>query len=176
MAVFCAEMKGFMGQYNGGNIGVLLCEPGSRRTTLRILVSLLALAGLIRGDQASQESEGHLKGLSLEQLGNIEVVQGTEDDARLPAGGIDVALLVDVYHEFDHPREMMEGIVRGLKPGGRVILIEYRAEDPNVMIKPHHKMSEDQAKKEMAAVGLVHVKTSEDLPQQHFMVFQKPAK
>jgi ubiquinone/menaquinone biosynthesis C-methylase UbiE len=83
--------------------------------------------------------------------------------------------MVDAYHEFDHPREMMEAIVRALKPGGRVIDLEYRAEDENVLIKPHHKMSEAQAIKEMAAVGLVHLKTLHELPQQHFLIFQKPA-
>ena len=106
---------------------------------------------------------------------NVQPILGTIEDPKLPEGQVDVALMVDAYHEFDHPREMMEGIARGLKPGGRVILIEYRAEDPNVMIKPHHKMTEAQAKKEMAAVGLMHVKTIEELPQQHLMVFEKPA-
>jgi 2-polyprenyl-3-methyl-5-hydroxy-6-metoxy-1,4-benzoquinol methylase len=107
---------------------------------------------------------------------NVEPILGTIEDPKLPEGQVDVALMVDAYHEFDHPREMMQGIVKGLKAGGRVILIEYRAEDPNVMIKPHHKMTEAQAKKEMAAVGLVHVKTIDDLPQQHLMVFEKPGK
>jgi hypothetical protein len=81
--------------------------------------------------------------------------------------------MVDAYHEFDHPREMMEGIVRALKPGGRVVLVEYRGEDPEVPIKPLHKMTEAQAKKEMAAVGLDHVKTHADLPRQHVMIFRK---
>ena len=106
---------------------------------------------------------------------NVQPILGTIEDPKLPEGQVDVALMVDAYHEFDHPREMMEGIAKGLKPGGRVILIEYRAEDPNVMIKPHHKMTVAQAKKEMAAVGLKHVKTVEELPQQHLMVFEKPA-
>ena len=106
---------------------------------------------------------------------NVEPTLGTETDPKLPEGAVDVVLMVDAYHEFDHPREMMEAIVKALKPGGRVIDLEYRAEDPNVPIKPHHKMTEAQAKKEMAAVGLVHVKTLHDLPQQHFMIFQKPA-
>ena len=101
---------------------------------------------------------------------------GKEDDPKLPEAGVDVVLMVDAYHEFDHPREMMLAIVKALKPGGRVIDVEYRAEDPKVEIKPHHKMSEAQAIKEMAAVGLKHVKTMEDLPQQHFMVFEKPEK
>ncbi len=107
---------------------------------------------------------------------NVEPLLGTIEDPKLPAGTVDLAFMVDAYHEFDHPREMMEGIMKGLKPGGRVVLIEYRAEDPRVEIKPHHKMTEEQAKKEMAAVGLKHVKTVEDLPQQHFMVFEKPKK
>ena len=112
-------------------------------------------------------AEGHVT--------NVEPVRGTTQDPGLPEGKVDVVLMVDAYHEFDHPREMMEAIVRALKPGGRVIDLEYRAEDPQVMIKPHHKMSEAQVKKEMAAVGLVHLKTARDLPQQHFFVFQKPA-
>jgi predicted methyltransferase len=102
-------------------------------------------------------------------------VLGTIDDPKLPVNGVDVALMVDAYHEFDHPREMMEGIVKSLKPGGRVVLVEYRAEDPKVAIKPHHKMTEAQAKKEMAAVGLRHVETKEDLPLQHLMIYEKPA-
>ena len=107
---------------------------------------------------------------------NVEPVLGKVDDPNLPGGAVDVALLVDAYHEFDHPREMMTGIVRALKPGGRVVLVEYRGEDPDVPIKPLHKMTEAQAKKEMAAVGLGHVKTFEDLPRQHVMVFQKGEK
>lgn len=104
---------------------------------------------------------------------NVETILSTVEDPKLPEGKVDVALMVDAYHEFDHPREMMDGIAKGLKPGGRVILVEYRAEDPNVMILPHHKMTIDQAKKEMAAVGLTFVESKEDLPQQHFMVFEK---
>lgn len=108
------------------------------------------------------------------RAGNVEPILGTVTDPQLPGDSVDVVLMVDAYHEFDHPREMMEAIVKSLKPGGRVIDLEYRAEDPDVPIKPHHKMTEAQAKKEMAAVGLVHLKTLHDLPQQHFMVFQKP--
>jgi predicted methyltransferase len=71
---------------------------------------------------------------------------------------------------------MMQGIFRALKPGGRVVLVEYRGEDSDVPIKPLHKMTEAQAKKEMAAVGLEHIKTLPDLPRQHVMIFRKPAK
>jgi ubiquinone/menaquinone biosynthesis C-methylase UbiE len=108
-----------------------------------------------------------------EHVSNVQTILGTIEDPNLPENKVDVVLMVDSYHEFDHPREMMLGIVKGLKSGGRVIDIEYRAEDPEVNIKPHHKMTEAQAIKEMAAVGLRHVKTFEDLPQQHLMVFEK---
>jgi ubiquinone/menaquinone biosynthesis C-methylase UbiE len=108
------------------------------------------------------------------RITNVQPVLGTIEDPKLPAGAVDVVLMVDAYHEFDHPREMMEGIVRGLKPGGRVVLVEYRAEDEKVRIKPHHKMTEAQAIKEMGAAGLKHVQTKEDLPLQHVIFFQKP--
>ena len=107
-------------------------------------------------------------------LRNVEPLLATETDPRLPAGAVDLALLVDAYHEFSHPREVMTGIVQGLKRGGRVVLIEYRAEDPDVPILELHKMTQTQARKEMAAVGLVWVETKNGLPQQHFMVFRKP--
>lgn len=109
-----------------------------------------------------------------QRISNVEPVLGTTRDPKLPSNSVDVVVMVDAYHEFDHPREMMEAIVRALRPRGRVIDLEYRAEDPQVMIKPHHKMTEAQVKKEMGAVGLVHVKTLETLPQQHFLIFQKP--
>ncbi|HEX4797512.1 MAG TPA: class I SAM-dependent methyltransferase [Humisphaera sp.] len=104
---------------------------------------------------------------------NVEPILGTIEDPKLPANAVDVALMVDAYHEFDHPREMMLAIVKSLKVGGRVIDIEYRGEDPDVQIKPHHKMTQAQAIREMEAVGLHHVKTYDDLPQQHLMVFEK---
>jgi ubiquinone/menaquinone biosynthesis C-methylase UbiE len=107
-------------------------------------------------------------------IGNVVPVLGEIDDPRLPEGGVDVALLVDAYHEFSHPREMMRGIYRALRPGGRVVLVEYRAEDPDVPIKPLHKMSEKQARAEMSAAGLEWVETREVLPRQHFLVFRKP--
>jgi ubiquinone/menaquinone biosynthesis C-methylase UbiE len=83
---------------------------------------------------------------------NVQPVLGEVADPKLPTNGLDVALFVDAYHEFSHPREMMEAIVRALRPGGRVVLVEYRAEDKEVPIKPLHKMTEAQAKLEMAAV------------------------
>lgn len=104
---------------------------------------------------------------------NVTPILGTISDPKLPDERVDVVLMVDAYHEFSHPREMMQGIVSGLKKGGKVALVEYRAEDPNVPIRPRHKMTVAQARKEMAAVGLTWVETVDVLPQQHLMFFQK---
>lgn len=109
-----------------------------------------------------------------EQLTGIEPVQGAEDDPHLPPESIDVALMVDAYHEFAYPREMMQHLRQALKPGGKVVLAEYRAENPLVLIKRLHKMSERQVQKEMRAVGLNWLKTDESLPQQHLLFFEKP--
>ena len=98
---------------------------------------------------------------------------GREDDPNLPPESIDLALMVDAYHEFAYPREMMESIVDALKPGGRVVLLEYRQENPMIMIKPLHKMTQKQVKKELKAVGLKWQTTKEFLPEQHFLVFAK---
>ncbi len=105
---------------------------------------------------------------------NVETILGTTTDPKLPEGAVDFVLLVDAYHEFDHPMEMMAAIVRALKPGGQVIQLEFRAEDPSVMIKPLHKMTAAQARKEMEAAGLVWKETLDSLPQQHLLVFEKP--
>lgn len=104
---------------------------------------------------------------------NVVPVLGVIDDPRLPAHSIDLALMVDVYHEFSHPYEMMDAICRSLKPGGRVVLVEFRAEDPDVPIKAVHKMSEAQVKKEMAVHPLEWVETVRVLPWQHIIVFKK---
>ena len=106
-------------------------------------------------------------------LRNVRPVLGTTADPRLPAGQVDVVLLVDAYHEFDHPREMGQAIRRALRPGtGRLALGEYRAEDPQVPIKAIHKMTVAQAEKEMAAIGLELAEVREALPQQHLMLFK----
>ena len=104
---------------------------------------------------------------------NIETVLGTVSDPKLPVESVDAALLVDAYHEFSHPKEMMGGIVWALVPGGRVFLVEYRAEDPGVPMLRLHKMTEKQARLEMSAVGLQFVENLDGLPWQHLLVFEK---
>jgi ubiquinone/menaquinone biosynthesis C-methylase UbiE len=104
---------------------------------------------------------------------NVEPVLGTVSDPKLPAGGVDTIIMVDVYHEFSHPYEMTEGMVKALKVGGRLVFVEYRLEDENVPIKLVHKMSEKQVIKEMGPFPLKHVKTYGELPWQHIIVFEK---
>ena len=106
-------------------------------------------------------------------LPNIKPVLATVDNVNLPAASVDLAIMVDVYHELAFPYEVMESVVRALKPGGRVVYVEYRAEDPKVPIKALHKMSEAQVKKEAAAHALVYERTASTLPWQHAIVFSK---
>jgi ubiquinone/menaquinone biosynthesis C-methylase UbiE len=105
---------------------------------------------------------------------NVEGVLGTIQHANLQPNSIDLAIMVDVYHEFSHPYEMMQSIVGALKPGGRVAFVEYRAEDPEVPIKRVHKMTEEQVKREAEVAGLVWEKTITDLPRQHLIIVRKP--
>ncbi|MDE0012312.1 MAG: class I SAM-dependent methyltransferase [Candidatus Poribacteria bacterium] len=106
---------------------------------------------------------------------NVKGVLGTITDPKLPPESVDLVIMVDVYHEFSHPYEMMKNICRGLKIGGRVAFVEYRAEDPSVPIKRLHKMSELQVIKEATPHPLVWVETIDDLPWQHVIIFEKIA-
>jgi ubiquinone/menaquinone biosynthesis C-methylase UbiE len=105
---------------------------------------------------------------------NVKAVLGTSTDPGLPPAGIDLALMVDVYHELEYPYEMLAAIVRALKPGGRLVFVEFRAGDATVPIKPLHTMSEAQVRKEAAVHALEWVKTARDLPWQNAVVFRKP--
>ena len=107
------------------------------------------------------------------KVNNIETILGTIKNTNLPKNSVDTVLMVDAYHEFEYPQEIMENIVSSLKSGGQVVLAEYRRENPLIPIKTLHKMTEKQVKKEMKKVGLVWDKTEEILPQQHLIFFQK---
>jgi ubiquinone/menaquinone biosynthesis C-methylase UbiE len=111
--------------------------------------------------------------MKTDKVSNVEPVKGSETDPKLPAGAIDLALMVDVYHEFDHPFEMTEGLVKALKPGGRLVFVEFRLEDPNVPIKLVHRMSLKQVLKEMQPHPLRHRQTINSLPWQHVIIFEK---
>jgi ubiquinone/menaquinone biosynthesis C-methylase UbiE len=109
--------------------------------------------------------------LPRENLANVELVLATDHDAKLPEHSIDLALLVDVYHELADPAGVMTGIRRALKPGGRLVLVEYRGEDPSVPIKPEHKMTLAQIRKELGALGFRFAESLEFLPDQRVVVF-----
>jgi len=104
---------------------------------------------------------------------NVTPVLGTETDPKLPAAALDLAVMVDVYHELEYPYEMLAAIVRALKPGGRVVFVEFRGNDPSVPIKALHTMTEAQVRKEAAIQPLQWTKTVKDLPWQQVIVFRK---
>ncbi|MBU6402513.1 MAG: methyltransferase domain-containing protein [Verrucomicrobia bacterium] len=115
------------------------------------------------------------RNMAAHRLTNFQTVLDTATDPRLPPRSVDLVLMVDVYHEFRYPYEMLTGLCRALKPGGRVVFVEYRGEDPTVPIKLVHKMSEAQVRKEAAVLPLRWVSTLDNLPRQHVIIFQKIA-
>ena len=106
-------------------------------------------------------------------LSNIETVLGTETDPKLPKGQTDLVLLVDVYHEFSQPQQMVRKIRESLKPDGRLVLLEYRKEDPRIPIRPDHKMSVAEVKAELEPEGFVLGPVFETLPRQHILILTK---
>lgn len=104
---------------------------------------------------------------------NVFMIKGSETSSNLPDEQIDVAIMVDVYHELLFPQEVLQSIRRALKPKGKLILIEYKAEDPRINIKQEHKMTVKQANKELVANGFKLIENGQFLPIQHFLVFEK---
>jgi FkbM family methyltransferase len=109
-----------------------------------------------------------------EGITNVETVLGTEQDPGLRPNSVDLTLIVDSYHEFGYPREVMRALHRATRPGGRVVLVEYRGEDPAVPIRALHKMTEAQVRREVEAAGFRFVENRSFLPHQHFLVFERP--
>lgn len=107
------------------------------------------------------------------KVANVETVLGNEADPKLPAGQLDLILLVDVYHEFSQPQKMLRAMRESLKPDGRLVLLEYRKEDPNVPIRPEHKMSVQEVKTELEAEGFRLDQVIETLPRQHILILKK---
>lgn len=112
--------------------------------------------------------------LDREKVTNVVPVLGTIDDPKLPPNSIDLMLLVDVYHEFSEPVKMLAGMRAALKSGGRLVLLEYRKEDPTVPIRLEHKMTVAEAKMEVEAAGFSLTKVDGRLPRQHILIFTKP--
>ncbi len=107
-------------------------------------------------------------------LSNIKPIRATQTDPKLPEGKVDLVLMVDVYHEASDPETLLEGLYKALKPRGRLVLVEFRAEDPEVPIKPEHKMTVTQVRRELAPQGFIFKQSLEFLPWQHVIIFEKP--
>lgn len=130
--------------------------------------------GLVYAEDIQQYMLDQLqKNIRAKNVSNVRPVLGYIDDPKLPKNSIDLVLLVDVYHEFSEPQKMIDRIRESLKPDGRLALLEYRAEDPNVPIRPKHKMTVDQTRREIEPQGLRFDKAIEVLPQQHIIIFRK---
>jgi precorrin-6B methylase 2 len=141
----------------------------------RRMAAQVGPAGLVYAVDVQPEMIDMLASLATRAgLTQVKPVLGSVDDVRLPAASVDLAIMVDVYHELEFPREVLASIVRALKPGGRVVFVEYRAEDPRVPIKPIHKMSEAQVRREAGVSALTWERTARGLPWQHVVVFRKP--
>ena len=145
---------------------------GSGYYTFRIAQKLTA--GKVYAVEIQDEFIDLLKKNQLQKgIKNVEIVKGTEQNPKLPANSIDLAIMVDVYHELAYPPEMLSALMTALKPDGKILLLEYRAEDPDVAIKELHKMSVKQVNKEMEANGFKLFSREDFLPMQHFLVYEK---
>ncbi len=141
----------------------------SRRMAVQVLPG-----GTVFAEDIQPEMLDLMK-LRLQQDGvtNVQLVLGTVSDPKLPKNSIDLVIMVDVYHEFSLPYEMLQNITSALKPGGRIAFVEYKAEDPLVPIKRLHKMSVAQVRKEAEVQGLEWISTTDTLPRQHVIIFRK---
>jgi len=113
------------------------------------------------------------KRLKAGRIGNVRPVLGVPDDPNLPANAIDLAILVDVYHEFSQPQAMLRRLHDALKPGAKLVLLEYRKEDPSIPIRPEHKMSVAEAKMELEPEGFRLGRVDDGLPRQHVLIFTR---
>jgi ubiquinone/menaquinone biosynthesis C-methylase UbiE len=130
--------------------------------------------GLVYGEDIQQSMIDRLQeNMRARQIANVRPVLGAPDDPRLPKDALDLVLLVDVYHEFSEPQKMLDRIGESLQPDGRLVLLEYRAEDPKVPIRPEHKMTVEQVRAEVEPQGFRFDKSIEVLPQQHIIVFRR---
>jgi ubiquinone/menaquinone biosynthesis C-methylase UbiE len=157
--------------------GMLIADIGAGSGYHSTLMSKMVGNGKVYAVDVEPEMIAYLNDrITLEGTKNIVPVLSTEQSVSLPGNAIDMMLLVDVYHEFSYPYEMALSMLNALKPGGKLVLVEFRSEDPMVPIKTIHKMSEAQAVKELKAAGFIFEKNISNLPWQHCLIFRKPKK
>jgi len=155
--------------------GMIVCDMGCGNGfyTLKIAPMVGEKGKILAVDIQKEMLEMLDKRAAAEKVNNVETILGTVCDPKLPEGKVDLILCVDVYHEFDHPVEMLAAMRKALAPGGRMVQVEFRAEDPKVPIKPLHKMSKEQILKEIPPNGFKLVEQFDKLPWQHVMFFEK---
>lgn len=145
---------------------------GSGYYTFRI--APLVSEGKVYAVDIQEEAVDYIRNRSNELgVANVIPLKGTEKSPNLPEGEVDLVIMVDVYHELSYPQEMLSAIYKSLKPDGKILLLEYKGEDPSIAIKPLHKMTEKQAKKELKANGFELVENGKFLPIQHYLIFEK---
>jgi ubiquinone/menaquinone biosynthesis C-methylase UbiE len=147
---------------------------GSGNITMRLARAVGPMGKVYANDVQPGMLEILQKNVAKARLANVIPVLGAIDDPKLPADSIDLAIMVDVYHEFSEPQKMLQRLREALKPGGRLVLLEYRAEDPDVPILRDHKMTKAQVKLEVEHEGFKQSRVYDDLPWQHLIVFTKP--
>jgi len=154
--------------------GMVIADIGAGSGYQSALLSKMVGSGKVFAVDVEPEMIAYLnERIKQEKLSHIVPILSTEQNVSLPEKSIDMMLLVDVYHEFSYPYEMTVSMLAALKPGGKLVLVEFRSEDPTVPIKTIHKMSEAQAIKEFKAAGFAFDKNINNLPWQHCMVFTK---
>jgi ubiquinone/menaquinone biosynthesis C-methylase UbiE len=146
---------------------------GSGYITLRLARAVGPMGKVYANDVQAGMLDLLQKNVAKARVMNVVPVLGSLDDPKLPAGSIDLAIMVDVYHEFSQPQKMLQNLREALKPDGRLVLLEYRAEDPNVPILREHKMSKAQVKQELEHEGFKQSRVFDDLPWQHLFIFTK---
>jgi len=144
---------------------------GSGFMTVRLAARVGPTGRVFANDVQPQMLNILARRLSNSNIANVTLIEGTIDDPKLPLASVDLEIMVDVYHELSQPQAMLRHLREALKPGGRLVLLEYRKEDPTVPIKPEHKMSVAEAKMEVEAEGFTLVKVDEALPRQHILIF-----
>jgi ubiquinone/menaquinone biosynthesis C-methylase UbiE len=144
---------------------------GSGYMTVKLAARVGPTGRVFANDVQPQMLDMLAKRLTSKRITNVTLVQGSLDDPKLPPASVDLALMVDVYHEFSQPQAMLRHLREALKPGGRLVLLEYRKEDPAIPIRPEHKMSVAEAKLEVEAEGFTLSKVDEALPRQHILIF-----
>jgi len=149
---------------------------GSGYITERLAARVGSTGRVYANDVQPQMLQMLARRLARKKITNVTLVQGEIDDPKLPGESVDLEIMVDVYHEFSRPQAMLRRLREALKPGRRMVLLEYRKEDPAIPIRPEHKMSVAEAKLEVEAEGFTLAKVDESLPRQHILIFTaKPA-